>query len=111
MVVPQESAGDALRESGESSAERKARILTWNINGLRKVAANHGGVKQLLDQFNSDIGGCEFVSRKTLWRHPLTVPGFPFRARAARLARTISIGTKKCEHKLFQCTDSSTLLS
>ncbi|CAM9395444.1 unnamed protein product, partial [Hapterophycus canaliculatus] len=55
MVVPQQIHGDALCENGELGAGREARILTWNINGLRKVAANHGGVKQLLDQFNSDI--------------------------------------------------------
>lgn len=34
----------------------RARVLTWNINGLRKVAADHGGFKVLLDQFNVDIG-------------------------------------------------------
>ena len=37
-------------------AGREARILTWNINGLKKVAASHGGLKELLDQFNADIG-------------------------------------------------------
>lgn len=31
-------------------------MLTWNINGLRKVAADHGGLQQLLDQFQADIG-------------------------------------------------------
>lgn len=45
-----------LSENQEVAAGRDARILTWNINGLRKVAADHGGVKQLLDQFNADIG-------------------------------------------------------
>lgn len=34
----------------------EARVLTWNINGLRKVAAGHGGLKGLLDQFGADIG-------------------------------------------------------
>lgn len=33
-----------------------ARVLTWNINGLRKVAATHGGLGQLLDQFRADVG-------------------------------------------------------
>lgn len=33
-----------------------ARILTWNINGLRKVAKSHGGLKALLGQFDADIG-------------------------------------------------------
>ncbi|CAM9845301.1 unnamed protein product [Scytosiphon promiscuus] len=57
MLVPQQEQehGDALGGSGEPGAGRLARILTWNINGLRKVAASHGGLKQLLDQFNSDV--------------------------------------------------------
>lgn len=38
------------------AAGREARVLTWNINGLKKVAASHGGLKELLDQFNADIG-------------------------------------------------------
>lgn len=42
--------------TGTAIGGREARILTWNINGLRKVAASHGGVKQLLDQFGADIG-------------------------------------------------------
>lgn len=42
--------------AGTAADGRDARILTWNINGLRKVAASHGGVKQLLDQFDADIG-------------------------------------------------------
>lgn len=33
----------------------RVRVLTWNINGLRKVAASHGGLKALLDQFHADI--------------------------------------------------------
>lgn len=37
-------------------SRREARVLTWNINGLRKVAAGHGGLKGLLDQFGADIG-------------------------------------------------------
>lgn len=32
------------------------RLLTWNINGLRKVAASYGGLKVLLDQFKADVG-------------------------------------------------------
>lgn len=32
------------------------RLLTWNINGLRKVAASYGGLKALLDQFKADVG-------------------------------------------------------
>lgn len=37
-------------------AQHEARVITWNINGLRKVAASHGGLKGLLDQFGADIG-------------------------------------------------------
>ncbi|CAM9930318.1 unnamed protein product, partial [Ectocarpus sp. 12 AP-2014] len=55
MAQPSQDHPVALREDGHATAERDARILTWNINGLRKVAASHGGVKQLLDQFNADI--------------------------------------------------------
>ncbi|CAM9158376.1 unnamed protein product [Ectocarpus sp. 4 AP-2014] len=55
MAQPSQEHPGALREDGHATAEREARILTWNINGLRKVAASHGGVKQLLDQFNADI--------------------------------------------------------
>lgn len=51
-------------------AGREARILTWNINGLKKVAASHGGVKNLLDQFNADIGVCEFVYKTWLNSQP-----------------------------------------
>lgn len=40
----------------EVAAGREARVLTWNINGMKKVAASHGGLKTLLDQFNADIG-------------------------------------------------------
>ena len=40
----------------EVAAGREARVLTWNINGMKKVAASHGGLKKLLDQFNADIG-------------------------------------------------------
>lgn len=36
-------------------AQRETRVLTWNINGLRKVAAGHGGLEGLLDQFGTDI--------------------------------------------------------
>ena len=32
------------------------RLLTWNINGLRKVAAGYGSLKALLDQFEADVG-------------------------------------------------------
>ncbi|CAN0145110.1 unnamed protein product [Ectocarpus sp. 6 AP-2014] len=55
MDQPSQEHPGALREDGHASAEREARILTWNINGLRKVAASHGGMQQLLDQFNADI--------------------------------------------------------
>lgn len=56
MDALQQHLPDALPESDEVAAGPEARILTWNINGLRKVAADNGGVKQLLDQFNADIG-------------------------------------------------------
>lgn len=42
--------------SGAATGRSTARVLTWNINGLRKVATSHGGLKALLDQFNADIG-------------------------------------------------------
>lgn len=45
-----------LCENETRTPGRTARVVTWNINGLRKVAASHGGLKQLLDQFNADIG-------------------------------------------------------
>lgn len=48
----------ACRENGAGAAGRTARILTWNINGLRKVAVDHGGLRQLLDQFDADICEC-----------------------------------------------------
>lgn len=41
---------------GVGAQTQQARLLTWNINGLRKVAASHGGLKPLLDQFQMDIG-------------------------------------------------------
>ena len=44
------------QRSHAAAAGREARVLTWNINGLKKVAASHGGLKDLLDQFNADIG-------------------------------------------------------
>eukprot|EP00903_Cladosiphon_okamuranus_P007554 g7328.t1 len=47
---------DELQQRPDAvEAGREARILTWNINGLKKVAASHGGIKELLDNFNSDI--------------------------------------------------------
>lgn len=52
----QQLPGAGTIPESEVAAERVTRIMTWNINGLRKVAADHGGVKQLLDQFNADIG-------------------------------------------------------
>lgn len=49
----------ACRENGAAGAAGlTARILTWNINGLRKVAVEHAGLKQLLDQFDADICEC-----------------------------------------------------
>lgn len=48
----------ACRENEAGDDGRTARVLTWNINGLRKVAVDHGGLKQLLDQFNADICEC-----------------------------------------------------
>ncbi|CAN0540853.1 unnamed protein product, partial [Ectocarpus sp. 12 AP-2014] len=42
MAQPSQEHPGALREDGHATAEREARILTWNINGLRKVAASHG---------------------------------------------------------------------
>ncbi|CAM9193706.1 unnamed protein product [Laminaria digitata] len=45
----------ACRDNEKGAAGRTVRVLTWNINGLRKVAVDHGGLKQLLDQFNADI--------------------------------------------------------
>ncbi|CAM9165315.1 unnamed protein product [Pylaiella littoralis] len=51
----QQLPGAGTIPESEVAAERETRIMTWNINGLRKVAADHGGVKQLLDQFNADI--------------------------------------------------------
>lgn len=48
--------GDDKVVSCEQIAEAKVRMLTWNINGLRKVAASHGGLGPLLDQFEADIG-------------------------------------------------------
>lgn len=65
MAQPSQEHADALREDGHATAEREARILTWNINGLRKVAASHGGVKQLLDQFNADIGKLQTLAVAT----------------------------------------------
>lgn len=51
------SMNDGLQQRPEAvAAGCEARVLTWNINGLKKVAASHGGVKNLLDQFNADIG-------------------------------------------------------
>lgn len=52
-------AARAPGEGGTSTEGAKARVLTWNINGLRKVAADHGGLKELLDQFMADIGEAE----------------------------------------------------
>ncbi|CAM9594580.1 unnamed protein product, partial [Choristocarpus tenellus] len=40
---------------GGADCKLRCRILTWNINGLRKVAGAHGGLKPLLDQFDSDV--------------------------------------------------------
>lgn len=51
----------ACRDNEKGAAGRTARVLTWNINGLRKVAVDHGGLKQLLDQFNADISECYYI--------------------------------------------------
>lgn len=55
-------------EDETEAAGRTARVLTWNINGLRKVAMDHGGLKQLLDQFNADI--CECLNADTIVAKP-----------------------------------------
>lgn len=57
----------------EQTAEVNARLLTWNINGLRKVAASQGGLKPLLDQFKADIGetrGTQWYGKCPKWESP-----------------------------------------
>lgn len=47
---------ESLHDVEGSASRAMANVLTWNINGLRKVAADHGGLEVLLNQFHADVG-------------------------------------------------------